>query len=135
MTDTAPPAALPAFRGPVTCLRSRSALTLAGAAADSADEILLLTFVASAVPDVPAQLDAASVDAVDEHRYRIVSGSQDWIVRATAVHVHRDIGGEFYRAIPPRSAPLRKRLFWLIVLALAGTRAGKRLLLSVRGRT
>lgn len=135
MTDTASPASPPGFRGPVACRRSRNALTLAGAAADAADHVLILTFIASTVPDVPASLAAASVRALDEHRYRIVSGSQDWIVQATAVHVHRDISIEFYRAIPPRTVPLKKRLFWQLVLALAGTRAGKSLLLSFRRRT
>lgn len=136
MIDTASPApqSLAAFRGPVACRRSRNALTLIGAAADSADDVLILTFIASAIPGVPDSLTAATVRTLDERRYRISCGSHDWIVEATTVHVHRDVGGAFYRAIPPRVAPLRKRFLWRVVLALAGTRAGKRLLLSVRRR-
>lgn len=34
---------------------------------------------------------------------------------------HRDVTAEFYRAVPPRAVPWRKRLFWRAVLALAAT--------------
>lgn len=129
-----PPSPVAVFRGPVTCRRTADALILSGAAADAAGGRLILTFIRPSPPELPGTLGAASVSAVDERRYRIGSGSGDWIVEATSLHVHRDIGGEFYRAVPPRAAPLAKRFFWRVVLALAGTRAGKRLLLSVRRR-
>lgn len=135
MTDTAHPESSAApFRGAVTCRRSRNALTLIGAAADSADDILILTFITPAAPDLPDSLAGAAVRALDERHYRISSGPQEWVVEATSVHVHRDIGATFYRAIPPRLAPLQKRLFWRMVLALAGTRTGKSILLSLRRR-
>lgn len=135
MTDTTlPESPLAVFRGPVSCRRSRNALTLTGAAADPADGILIVTLTTSTVPDVPDSVEAATIRALDAQHYRIAAGGQDWIVMATAAHVHRDIADTFYRAIPPRAAPLRKRLFWRIVLALAGTRAGKRLLLAARRR-
>jgi hypothetical protein len=135
VTDTASPAsALAVFRGPVVCRRACNALTLTGAAADPAAGILIVTLTAAAIPDVPESMAAASISALDGRHYRIASGSRDWIVAATAVHVHRDIGEAFYRAIPPRAAPLSKRLFWRFVLALAGTGAGKRLLLAIRRR-
>ncbi|MGH8180925.1 MAG: hypothetical protein ACRETR_08100 [Steroidobacteraceae bacterium] len=133
MTDTdssAPP--LAAFRGSVACRRDVSGLTLTGCAADSADDIMIVTFIAAAVPDLPDALSAAAIRARDERHYRIVSGARDWLIEATSVHVHRDIGREFYGAIPPRPVPLKKRFFWRAVLALAGTRAGKQLLLSLR---
>jgi hypothetical protein len=132
VTDTDLPTALAAFRGPVTCRRGLSALTLTGCAADSADDRLIVTFIAATVADFPDSLSAATIRARDERRYRILSGSQEWIVEAMSVHVHRDIGREFYRAIPPRPVPRKKRFFWRVVLALAATRAGKRLLLSLR---
>jgi hypothetical protein len=135
VTDTAlPESALVIFRGPVSCRRSRNALTLAGAAADSGGGILIVTLTTPAIPDVPDSMGAATVRALDAQHYRIAAGSQNWIVTATTLHIHRDIGEAFYRAIPPRAVPLAKRLFWRIVLALAGTRTGKRLLLSVRRR-
>jgi hypothetical protein len=135
VTETPSPSSpLAAFRGPVSCRRARNALTLTGAAADPAAGILIVTLTASAIPDVPESMAAASISALDGRHYRIACGSRDWTVAATAVHVHRDIGEAFYRAIPPRTAPLSKRLFWRVVLALAGTGAGKRLLLAIRRR-
>ena len=133
MTDTACPAApLAVFRGPVACRRTGNALTLSGAAADSADDRLIVTFIGRMIPDVPRSVAGASIRAVDRHRYLIASGSQELIVEASALHLHRDIGNAFYRAVPPRPAPLPKRIFWRVVLALAGSRAGKRLLSSLR---
>lgn len=133
MTDTDFPAPLlAAFRGPVTCRRGVGGLTLTGGAADSADDSLIVTFIAATVADLPDSLGAATLRARDERHYRIICGSREWLVEATSVHVHRDIGREFYRAIPPRPAPLTKRLFWRVVLALAATRAGRRLLLFLR---
>ena len=133
MTDTDSPAPpLATFRGPVTCRRDVSGLTLTGCAADCADDILIVTFIAAAVPDLPDSLSAAIIRARDERHYRIMSGSRDWLMEATSVHVHRDIGREFYRAIPPCPVPLTKRFLWRVLLALAGTRTGKRLLLSLR---
>ena len=134
MTDTVEPSPLAAFRGPVTCRRTGNVLTLSGSDADSADDRLILTFISPSVADLPDSLDAASIRALDEGRYRITSASRDLTFEATSVHIHRDIGDAFYRAIPPRAAPLKKRLFWRVLLALAGTRAGKRLLLSLRRR-
>jgi hypothetical protein len=131
-TDRAVSPPLAVLRGPVTCHRTVNALTLTGCAADSADDRLILTFIAPSIPDLPDSLTAATVLALDEHRYRITSASRDWIVAATSLHVHRDIGNAFYRALPPRPPPLKKRLFWRLVLALAATRAGKRLLLALR---
>ena len=131
---TTPPRSLAAFRGPVHCRRPRNALILGGAAADSAADALILTFIGPAGEAFPDSVTDAAVLAVGEHRYRITAGSRDWIVEAASLHVHRDIGSTFYRAIPPRPAPLAKRLFWRSVLALAGTGAGKRLLLFLRGK-
>ena len=133
MTDSdSPSLLLAAFRGPVACRPGANAVTLTGAAADSGDDILIVTFVGSKASDFPESLAAVTVRAVDERHYRIVTESRNWIVEANSLHVHRDVGSAFYRAIPPRPAPLKKLLFWRVVLALAGTHAGKRLLLSLR---
>jgi hypothetical protein len=126
------PLPVAAFRGPVTCRRTANLLTLTGAAADSADDRLILTFISPSMAEVPHSLAAAAIHAVDEHHYRIACASGELMVEATSLHVHRDIGSAFYRAVPPRPAPLGRRIFWRLVLALAGTRAGKRLLLSLR---
>lgn len=133
MTDTASPAApLAVFRGPVACRRTGNAVTLSGAAADSAHDRLIVTLIGGVIPDVPGSVSGASIRAVDQHHYLIAAQSQELIVEASALHLHRDVGNAFYRAVPPRPAPLTKRIFWRVVLALAGSRAGKRLLLSLR---
>lgn len=135
MTDTvAHPAPVAAFRGPVACRREANALILTGAAADSADDILIVTFIRPETGELPDSLAAATIGAIDEHHYRIVAGSWDRTLAAASVHVHRDIGGAFYRAVPPRPTPFKKRLFWRGMLALASTGAGKRLLLLLRRR-
>ena len=125
-----PPVAV--LRGPVACRRTANALILSGAAADSADDCLILTFLCESMPDIPGSLRGASIRAVDQHRYLIASESQELIVEAAALHIHRDVGKAFYRALPPRMVPLKKRFLWRVVLALAGSRTGKRLLLALR---
>lgn len=125
---------LAVFRGSVTCRRDSDTLTLAGSAADSADGRLILTFIAPSPSDLPVSVPDATVVVVDEQRYRVISASRDWIVGAASVHLHRDVGDAFYRAIPPRPVPLKKRLFLRLVLALAGSRTGKRVLASLRRR-
>jgi len=133
VTDSADsPSALAAFRGTVVCRRFANVMTLAGPAADSSGDDLILSFIARNFPSLPDSLTAPVVLALDEHRYRIISLSRDWVIEATSLHVHRDVGNTFYRAIPPRPVPLAKRLFWRVVLALAGSRAGKRFLLALR---
>jgi hypothetical protein len=133
VTDNDPTVSLvAALRGPVTCRRTANALILSAAAADSADDRLIVTFICPAVPDIPDSLPAASVHALDERHYRIASESGELIVEAISLHVHRDIGRTFYRAIPPRPVPLAKRLFWSLVLALAGSRTGKLVLSWLR---
>lgn len=132
MTDIPSPVPVAAFRGAVTCHHTSSMLTLTGAAADVADERLILTFITPTSPGLPGSLAGPAVVVPDGRRYRITSGSRAWTVEATSVHLHRDIGNAFYRAVPSRPAPLRKRLFWRVVLALAHTAIGKRALLAVR---
>jgi hypothetical protein len=133
VTDTdAASSPLAAFRGTVICARTANALTLSGSAADSADDRLILTFISPSIADIPDSLTEAGVRAIDEHHYRITSASGDLVVEAASFHVHRDIGRVFYRAVPPRPVPLAKRLFWLVVLSLAGSRTGKRVLSSLR---
>ena len=54
------------------------------------------------------------------------------IFPARAVHLHREVATTFYRAVAPRLVPLSKRLFWRVVLAMAASPLGKRLLLALR---
>jgi hypothetical protein len=46
---------------------------------------------------------------------------------------HRDVRAEVFAVVPQQRAPLGKRLFWRVVLWLAKTGAGLRLLRRLRG--
>ncbi len=125
-----------ALRGPVTCVRTANALILSGAAADSADDRLILTFIAPVDCRHPGLADrgqrARPRRASLSHHFAVW---RDASCEATSVHVHRDIGKAFYRAVPPRPVPFAKRMFWSLVLALAGSRTGKRVLASLRRKS
>ncbi len=126
---------LAAFEGPVTCRRDdgvSAGVTLIGTAAGGRGQRLVLTFMDAAPRDLPQTLPAPRVVALGGQRYRIASPPGEWLLRARAVHEHRDVGAAFYQAVPPRPVPWKKRMFWRLVLLLAGSRAGTRLLRALR---
>src|SRR5262245_25393440 len=117
---------LATFRGAVSCIRARDvpALTLTGMTAEAPDEPTALAFSAGAPGDLPPTLQDAVVERLGDGRYRVASASGEWLLPAGTAHLHREVAAGFYRAIPPRPAPLSKRALWRAVLALAGSRAG-----------
>jgi hypothetical protein len=125
------------FRGGVSCRRDSNGplgLTLIGWTADHPDERAVVAFSGRAPDNLPDVLEDPTIYRVDERRYRISSAPREWLVEATAVHLHREIATSFYRAIPPRTAPWTKRLFFRVLLAMMSSSWGKRLLLALRGR-
>ncbi len=123
------------FRGGVSCRRDSSGplgVTLVGWTSDHPDERVSLAFSGRSPEGLPEVLEDAIVNRLDERRYRISSPPREWIVEASAIHLHRDMAATFYRAIPPRAAPWSRRLLWRILLALAATAWGKKLLLALR---
>jgi hypothetical protein len=128
------PELLATFRGPVscTCAADIPGLTLSGDTAQAPGEETALAFSAAAPAQFPETLQDAVVERLSPGRYRISSATREWLIDASAVHLHREIAAQFYRAIPPRPAPWRKRLFWRVVLTLAASRAGLALLRSLR---
>jgi hypothetical protein len=125
------------FCGGVSCRRDSCGplgLTLIGWTADHPEERVSLAFAGQAPDNLPEVLEDPTVYRVDERRFRIASTPREWLIEATAVHIHREIATAFYRAIPPRAAPWSKRFFWRVVLALASKSWGKRLLLALRRR-
>src|SRR5437773_2680515 len=106
--------------------------TLIGENCEHPGERTELAFSAAAPADFPEALEGAVIERVGTHQYRIASAPREWLIEATAVHVHRDIAVPFYRAIPPRRVPLAKRIFWRVVLALAASRTGLALLRRLR---
>jgi hypothetical protein len=128
------PEVLATFRGPASCrcAGETTGLTLSGSTAERPAEATSLAFSAAAPADCPDTLQDAVVEGRGAGQYRIRSGTREWVIRARAVHLHREIAASFYRAIPPRPAPWRKRLFWRVVLILAGSRSGLALLKALR---
>jgi hypothetical protein len=107
---------------------------LIGRTTDRPEEIATLAFSCAAPVGLPEALEDATVEQLDAGRYRIWSGQREWIFPARANHLHREVAASFYRAVAPRLVPLSKRLFWRLVLAMAASPTGKRLLLALRRR-
>ncbi|HEY0341702.1 MAG TPA: hypothetical protein VGC34_12905 [Steroidobacteraceae bacterium] len=125
------------FRGGVSCRRDANGplgLTLIGSTTDHPDEWVSVSFSGRAPEALPEVLEEPTVYRIDERRFRIASHPREWLVEATAVHVHREIAPAFYHAIPPRHVPWRKRLFFRFLLAMMANSWGKRILLALRGR-
>jgi hypothetical protein len=124
------------FRGGVSCRRDDGplGLTLIGRTIDRSDEVATLAFAGTAPEGLPEALEDATVEQIGAGQYRIWSGKREWIFSARSVHFHREVSTTFYRAIAPRLVPWNKRVFWRIVLAMAASRVGKSLLLTLRRR-
>jgi hypothetical protein len=135
---TAAPATAPEvirFHGWISCRRDGEGplgLVLVGRTlADERDESVQVAFSSPAPDGLPEALEDPRVESLGNNQYRLASGDQSWTLRGP-IHVHREIAAAFYKAVPPRPVPWRKRLFWRVMLALAAHPLGRRLLL--RGR-
>ena len=132
-----PAAKLAEFRGLVRCGRGPHGplgLTLTGTSADPPGEDLSCAFAGLAPADLPAQLEDAVVTRAAPGEYVVASGTRTWRIAARSLHVHREVAKEFYRAIPPRPAPLLRRALFGAMLTLARSRAGIALLRALRAR-
>ena len=122
------------FRGWISCRRDGEGplgLILVGRTSQHRrDEAVQVAFSCPAPVDLPEALEDARIEFLGDRRHRLTSGDKSWTLDG-AVHVHREVAGAFYKAIPPRPVPWRKRLFWRVMLSLASTPLGRRLL---RGR-
>jgi hypothetical protein len=120
--------------GRISCQRGAAplGLTLSGRTAAAPAEPVTLAFSGAAPAQLPATLTDALIERLDARRYRITSAQQVWDIEARALHVHIEVAGPFYAALPPRRVPLAKRLLWTALLALAASRAGLKLLAALR---
>jgi hypothetical protein len=121
------------FRGWISCRRDGEGplgLILVGRTEHRADEAVQMAFACAAPLDMPEALEDAVVERLGPNRYRISSGDRSWALHAVA-HTHREVAGAFYKALPPRAVPWRKRMFWRVALALASNRVGRWLLLRL----
>jgi hypothetical protein len=108
-------------------------LTLSGRSAAHPATRTQLAFSAPAPAGLPATLMDARIEASAQGAWYIRSGAREWQIPPCAVHLHREIGREFWAALPPRPAPAAKRLFWRAVLTLARSGVGLGLLRALRG--
>jgi hypothetical protein len=118
------------LRGPVAFEGAREGplgITLTGHEELSGERVQL-AFAARATQDLPKALDEARIEQLGARRYRISSGAREWIVEGVA-HLHRDLANAFSAALPPRTVPWHKRLFWRVLLALAANRWARGVLL------
>lgn len=123
------------FRGAVRCRRAPRGplgLELIGRTVQSPDEELRLAFAGAAPADLPERLEDAVIERAGPREYRVVSGARAWVVAARSVHLHREIAERFYAAIPPRPAPLKRRLLFSVMLAIARSAPGIALLRALR---
>jgi hypothetical protein len=128
------PERLATFSGVVQCARAHTVpgLTLSGSTLETPEEPTTLAFSASAPADLPGTLEEPVVDHLGGAQYRIGAGQREWFITAAAVHLHREIAMQFYRAIPPRPTPWARRVLWRVALLLAATRAGLLVLRALR---
>ena len=122
------------FRGWISCRRDGEGplgLILVGRTEERPDETVQMAFACPAPVDLPDALEDVRVERLHDAEYRMTSGDRSWTLPGPA-HVHRDVASAFYKALPPRPVPWRKRLFWRVLLGLASRPLGRRLLL--RGR-
>lgn len=118
------------FWGWISCRRDGEGplgLILVGRTQDRPDEPVQMAFACPAPADLPEALEDATVERLGARQYRISSGDRSWTVSAVA-HLHREVATAFYKALPPRPVPFRKRLFWRVLLGLAANPAGRWLL-------
>jgi hypothetical protein len=124
------------FRGRVECRLAAAplGLRLSGRTAGRGGEMTHVDFRGPPPVEWPASLYDVKVEPGAPGTYRVVGAAQVLVVHAAGVHVHREIEAAFRAVVPQREAPLSKRLFWRIVLALAASDRGRQLLLALRGR-
>jgi len=130
----APPTPIARFRGAVRCRCATAplGLTLSGRSADHPDEELTVGFAGVGGVDLPERLEEPVVESDAPGRFRIAAGGRTWVLNAASVHLHREVAGAFYRAIPPRAAPRRRRLLYRMLLGIAGSRVGLAVLRALR---
>ena len=122
------------FRGWISCRRDGEGplgLILVGRTQDQPDE-MRADGVRRAPPrwTCPKHWKTPPWSGSAPAEYRVSSGDRSWTLHGARPRASRS-GDAFYKALPPRPVPWRKRLFWRVMLALARPAPGHgRLLLK-----
>ena len=110
------------------------ALLIQGVLENHGSERAQLAFVQPVVDGLPGELPGALIERLDDTRYRLSSAGRAWEFTAARAYLHRDVGAAVFAAVPPRTAPLAKRMFWRLVLWVAGSALGRSWLAARRRR-
>lgn len=114
------------------CGAHKSRFRLEGLSADALHERATVAFPVAVPADLPDRMNDVSVERLGDTQIAITASGRSWLLSTHNCFVHREVAESFYRAITPRAVPLSKRLFWRVVLLLAGNPVGRRLLLLLR---
>ncbi len=115
------------FEGPVEVRCGPCAaqgFTLVGVQHGRPREPLHLSILCAPPAGLPARLESPSVE-LEGTSARIIMGNREWEIAPRASFAHRDATDAFGAAIPAERAPLSKRLFWRVILALAASPLGR----------
>lgn len=128
------PAQILRFKGPVRRVNGpgRDGVTLLGQLLDESVPAQL-SLMGGAGAALPAQLEDLAVELQAPTQLLLRSGSREWQLHCQTWQLHRDVGAAFYAAVPPRPTPWIRRLSWRLLLGIAATAPGRRLL-SRRGQ-
>ncbi len=118
------------FEGPVSWVPGPGAagITLLGRIGESGSTPAQLSLIGTAGVNLPATLDAVTVEAQATPGIVLRSGSREWRIACRTWQLHRDVGVRFYAAVPPRPTPWNRRLTWRLLLGAAATAPGRWLL-------
>lgn len=106
----------------------RAYLTLVGATLPGSPPSGFTEAAPDALAQLPARIERGSVEQLDGGRCRISAPDREWMIEVSRFLLHLDASPAFYAALPPRPVPFAKRLFWRIVLGMAGSPLGRWLL-------
>jgi len=81
--------------------------------------VLLLAFSRAPVQRVPDRLTDPSAGRLDSGCYALLSAEGRWTIEPSTYFLHRDVGREFYRVLPPFKVPWKKRVLWRLILIVA----------------
>jgi len=94
-------------------------LLLQGATRQGQGEVLLLAFSRAPGQKIPDCLTDAQVRQVGHASYTICAAEGRWTIEGAKHFLHRDVGAQFYRALPPVKVPWSKRTLWRLILIAA----------------
>ncbi len=101
--------------------------------ADGSTTPAQLSLIGAQLQQLPQAMPDLTFETVDSQEILLRSGTREWRSACITWQLHRDVGAAFYTAIPPRRAPLGRRLTWRVLLGIAATAPGQ-WLLSRRAR-